>query len=44
MAPDTHNKQLKDKITETKNYRVFVQNNYKDGKTKLNAKGYFLYE
>lgn len=32
------------KITETKNYRVFVQNNYKDGKTKLNAKGYFLYE
>lgn len=31
-------------ITETKSYRVFVQNNYKDGKTTLNAKGYFLYE
>lgn len=31
-------------ITETKTYRVFIQNNYKDGKTKLDAKGYFLYE
>ena len=31
-------------ITETKTYRVFIQNNYKDGKTKLNAKGYFAYE
>ncbi len=31
-------------IKETNIYRVFVQNNYKDGKTKLYAIGNFVYE